>query len=199
MKKKNIGIFLLILLVGVLGAYIAGTYAKYTGTVAKNGTATIAKWAFNSDNTSGNIDITLTPTPDATTVATDKIAPGTSGSFDIVVSNENSEVGINYEIIFGSLANVPTNLIFKIGGTTVTPATQKITGTLPAGQKETISLVWEWPYETPANSAAGDPADIANGTASGTNLNMSFTATINGTQVPPSTSAITKTYSVVAN
>lgn len=197
MKRRSLSLLIIFMLVGVISVLVVGTYAKYTGTVNKNGSATVAKWAFSSDNTSGNLTINLTETPDTTTLVDGAIAPGTSGTFDIVVANTNSEVGINYDIIFGSMTNVPTNLVFKIGGSVVDVTTKKITGTLPVGQSETISINWEWPYETPANSSAGDAADIANGTASDANRTMTFTATINGTQTTPSTTALTKTYSIV--
>lgn len=189
-KKKNLSLLVLLLLVGVAGVYVVGTFAKYTSSVDKNGTATVAKWAFSTDNTSGDLSISIAPTANATTLVANKIAPGTSGSFDLVVSNEHSEVGISYEITFTDIANLPTNLVFKQDGTDININTKKITGTLPAGQTETIPVTWEWKYET----TDGD----ANDTEDGKNANtLTFKAHIVGTQVAPSETAIDKAFQVV--
>ncbi len=194
-KKKALSLLVILLLVGVASVYVVGTFAKYTSSVDKNGSATVAKWAFNDDNTAGNLSITITPTADASTLASSKIAPGTSGSFDIEVSNLNSEVGINYEITFTDISNLPTNLVFKQNGTAMndtTGMTKKITGTLQKGHTATIPVTWEWPYET----TGGDSADTTDGAAAQT---LTFKAHIVGTQVTPSATAMSAdSFSAVA-
>lgn len=189
-KKRTLSLLVLLLLVGVAGVYVVGTFAKYTSSVDKSGTAIVAKWAFSTDNTNDDLTINLAKTYDASTLVKDRIAPGTSGSFDLVISNKNSEVGISYEITFADIANIPTNLVFKQNGTVVDITSKKITGTLPAGESDTIPMTWEWAYET----TGGDDKDTEDGESAQA---LTFKAHIVGTQVTPSETAITKQFSIV--
>ena len=199
-QKKSFVLIALLLLVALTSSYVAGTYAKYTAEVTGEGSATVAKWAFASDNDDVDFDINLDETYDASTLVADRIAPGTSGSFDIELSNENSEVGVEFTISFTNTANVPTNLVFTQGNNTVNPATQSIKGYIAAGETLTVPLTWEWAYETgtsPYTQAGEDPADTTDGIAAKT---MTVTANIKGIQVAPSTTAITTGVTgVVAN
>ena len=113
-KKKNaILLLVLLLLVAISASYIAGTYAKYTSEIKNNnGTATVAKWAFDTDNTAQTLTINLAETYDESTLVDGKIAPGTQGSFNIALSNENSEVGVDFTIKINSITDKPTNLKF---------------------------------------------------------------------------------------
>ena len=170
-KKRKGLVIALLLLFGLTAGHIAATYAKYAGTFNGSGTVTVAKWAFESDNSSGNFNIDLDKTYDADTLVNGKIAPGTSGSFVIELSNANTEVGVDYTITFGSTTNKPTNLTFNGGGT--------VTGTLKPGQTGvTETITWEWPYET----TNGDADDTTDGEAANT---MTVNATITGVQVQP--------------
>ncbi len=208
-KKKGLGLLVLLLLVGVAGVFVVGTYAKYTGSVDKTGTAYIAKWAFSTDNTSGDLTINLAQAYDASTLVSTKtvgdktykvIAPGTSGSFDLVITNTNSEVGIDYEITFTDIAHLPTYLVFKQNGTAVDITTKKITGTLPAGQTATIPMTWEWPYESGTNTSgvySGDATDTSEGSDTDANRTMTFNAHVVAKQTQPSTTAIDNTFSIV--
>jgi hypothetical protein len=178
-RKKRIGLIILLLVFGLTAGYVANTYAKYTAQVSGSGTATVAKWAFASDNASTNFTINLDGTIDASTLMNDRIAPGTSGSFDIALSNANSEVGVEFTISFSNAQNVPSNLVFKQGGSVVDITTQTITGKIAAGDTLTVPVTWEWPYYT---SAADDVEDTTDGVAGNT---MTVNTTITGVQVQP--------------
>ena len=188
-NKKAIGIGVLLLLVGISVKYVAGTYAKYTSEITAQGTATVAKWAFDTDNASGALAINLTSTVNATSLVSGKIAPGTSGSFVIAVSNANSEVGVEYNISFDSAANVPSNLVFTYNNTSFSPSTNSIHGYLPVGEADSLTLDWEWPYETGSGAAlvSEDAEDTADGSAAAT---MTITANIVGTQTNPGTAVV---------
>ena len=168
-KKKRIGLIVLLLLFGITAGYVANTYAKYTSQVNGSGTVKVAKWAFDTDNSSIDIDIDLTGNIDASTLVSERIAPGTSGSFDIELSNENSEVGVEFTITLSN-SNAPTNLVFDTGTT--------ITGTIAQGDTLTIPVGFSWAYET----TNGDADDTADGIAAN---DMTITASIVGTQVQP--------------
>lgn len=196
-KRKTIIIIVLLLLVGVSIRYVAGTYAKYTSSVNASGTATVAKWAFDTDNASSALTINLTSTVDATSLTSGKIAPGTSGTFVIAVDNTTSEVGVQYTVSFGSAQNVPQNLVFTYNNTTFNPTANTIQGYLPVGQTDSLTIDWEWPYETGSGAqlVTEDGQDTSDGSAANT---MTITATIVGVQTNPGTT-VTKTASVVAN
>lgn len=199
MKKhrNSMLIVILLLLVAIATAYVGGTYAKYTGNVSGNGTATVAKWSFEADNPISTLNINFGQTYDPTTLVAQKIAPGTRGSFEISVKNTNTETGVNFTIALGEVSNVPTNLKFYKDNTyttEITPGTGTITGQLKAKDATGLSvpIYWKWEYETvdaQDSVTAGDTADTTNGKAE--TLDLTIPVTITGTQVPPSGTAIT--------
>lgn len=185
MKKSLFGFMALLLLVGISSRYVAGTYAKYTSTVNGSGSATVAKWSFATDNADTDFEISITPTAIEETLVDERIAPGTSGAFDIELSNENSEVGVEVTIAFTGTNNVPSNLVFKQSGTDVVMTGQNantLTAYIAAGQTLTVPLTWEWPYETTGTLATEDGQDTTDGE---TGAEMTVTAVITGVQVDP--------------
>lgn len=192
-NKKSLILIALLLLVGITSGYVASTYAKYTSEITgNNGTATVAKWAFETDNASQTLTINLAQTYDATTLVANKIAPGTAGSFNIALSNEHGEVGVDFTISLDSITNIPTNLKFYKDAnytTELTPGTSTITGQLVAGENSFagVPIYWRWEYETSAIST-NDPLDTQDGEDANS---LTIGVTITGTQTPPSTTAIT--------
>ena len=177
-KKRKLFVIILLLLFGVTAGYIAFTYAKYAGSFTGTGTVEVAKWAFEEDNTSGNLEIEFDKTYDADTLVDGKIAPGTSGKFIIEISNEHSDVGVDYTVSLDSITNAPANLVFTSGSSNLTSG-GTITGTLTPGETgKTVEISWEWPYET----TGGDAQDTADGAAAKA---MTVNLNITGTQVEP--------------
>ena len=178
----------LLLLVGLTAAYVSSTYAKYTSTIDdNNGTVTVAKWAFASDNESKDLTIDFTDSYHASTLADGKIAPGTSGSFNIAVVNTNTETGVDFTLTLKDATNVPTNLKFYADDTFTTEVALNgtITGQLAAGDSTGLSvpIYWKWAYES-----GSDSADTADGEAAET---LSIVMQLTGVQTAPSTTAIT--------
>ena len=200
MQKKNknaIILMALLTLVAVTAMYVASTYAKYTSEITgNNGTATVAKWAFSTDNATRTLTINLAETYDSTTLVANKIAPGTAGSFNVALVNTNSEVGVDWTIKLNSITNKPTNLKFYKDSsytTELTPGTSTITGQLTAGNSTGLSvpIYWKWVYETgttPHTAEGEDPADTADGIAA---KELTIGVDITGVQTAPSTTAIT--------
>ena len=187
--KRSILVLILLLLVAIATTYVGGTYAKYTESVSGNGTATVAKWDFTTDNAISNLTINFTETYNASTLIAGKIAPGTSGSFAISVKNTNTETGVDFTLTLGSVSNIPTNLKFYKDSTfttQITPGTGTITGQLIAKDSTGLSvpIYWKWDYET----SNGDANDTADGKAA---TELTIPITITGTQVAPSATAIT--------
>ena len=186
-KNKTLVLIALLMLVGIATGYVSNTYAKYTSTIANNnGTATVAKWAFATDNAVQTLTINLAGTIDPTTLVANKIAPGTSGSFNIALSNANSEVGVDFVVALNEITNIPTNLKFYKDSsytTELTPGTSTITGQLVAGENSFagVPIYWRWLYETDS-IATNDPHDTADGVAA---KELTIGVTITGTQVQP--------------
>ena len=168
---------------------VAGTYAKYTTTITGTDTARVAKFdvtamgataGIATFNLFATINDTLNGEVETDVSGSKLIAPGTTGSFDIVLVN-NSEVTVQYEISFtGDLKTVP--LQFSIDGVEwkTTLAEINIDATeIATGTEVTKTVYWKWVY---SSGEAGDIADTALGTAE-TLAQPSVTATVTFTQV----------------
>jgi hypothetical protein len=180
-RKKTIVAAFAILGIAVVGL-AAGVYAKYISTITRGaGEATVAKWAFETDNANSTITCKLAKTYNANTLTAGKIAPGTSGKCPISISNANSEVGVTYEIKPKAITDAPKNLKFYKDEAHQNAFSESatISGTLaPKAAANTIYVYWYWPYET----TDGDTDDTTDGKAAKT---MTVTFDITGTQVRP--------------
>lgn len=192
-KRRLISLILILLLVGI-SLSLVYTNAKYTSTVSGGATASVAKYVFDITATDsyGSTDIknlVLAETCDEKTLVNGNIAPGTSGSMDIVLNATGAEVGIGYEVTFTNTSEheLPTNLVLKLDGENW-DTDKKITGTIDANAANktvTRTIEWSWDYETKDESdsvVAGDTADTSDGTNA---FDYTFTITANGTQVRP--------------
>lgn len=112
-----------------------------------------------------NLDVkslNLSDTIDKNTLIYEKIAPGTSGSFDILLySNQN----LKYRIEFDSINKKPKNLKFKAfksgeileESNTLESLSKKLTGDINQNEKINITINWYWNYEDKEN---GEDTDI---------------------------------------
>lgn len=108
--------------------------------------------------------INLSETIDKKTLVKDKIAPGTSGSFDILVeSNQN----LKYKITFNSINEKPKNLNFvalkneqKLAqANTLEELSEKLDGYINKDEKINITINWYWDFESQANKEETDIQD----------------------------------------
>jgi hypothetical protein len=200
-KKQNNNIaviaILALLLIAVL-AFGIWAWSKYTSTLEGNGTATVAKWNFGTDTVIENLDLATTSgatkMDTVNNVATDRIAPGTSGSFSVVLNTTGTEVALSYDIILSNMQNKPTNLHFysdaAFENEIDTTDGAKISGTIAQGDtgtKKTVTIYWKWAYETgtdATNIAKNDETDTTQGKAA-TENGVTFDLTITGTQINP--------------
>lgn len=94
--------------------------------------------------------INLTDTVDNKTLVYEKIAPGTSGGFEILLkANQN----MSYKIEFESKNEKPNNLQFytKEGGkrySTLEELGENLIGEILENEEEIVPIYWEWKYET---------------------------------------------------
>lgn len=186
-SKKIIKIALALLLV-VLIQTIGITYAKYIAEERGTGEASIAGWAFEmTKNETETKNVELVNTVKKSTLVNGKIAPGTSGAFDLKIDATGSEVGMDYAINFANEKNKPQNIVFIYNGNTYKSLSEIdcITGNIAynATQKYEIILIeWKWEYETGNTDDVilnNDKIDTQDGIAL---LNYTFDIIATGTQ-----------------
>lgn len=115
MKNNKLAKFMaLVLLVTLLAVIlVSGTYAKYTTAVSAKDTATVARWniTLNGEDISKWTQKTLKLglfdtindtdfTSEESDVTAGKIAPGTTGQFEIAKLINNSDVNAQYKITY---------------------------------------------------------------------------------------------------
>ena len=187
-KKIIVGVAL-----AVIGAsaFLGVTNSKYTNTITRKGETQIAKWDFVvNESTEEFATIKLADTYDQSTLINGKIAPGTSGSFDLVIDASESEVGVEYVVDFKNETNKPTNLKFKYEDKTfnnIEEYEQYFTDIINAddtNKTRTLTVDWEWAYETGTATeiAQNDKIDTQEGINA---FDYTFDVVVTGTQVIP--------------
>ena len=161
-KKKNnlkfmVLVIFLISLIMCISSFGIATWARYRSVVGNNVEAQIAKWSFKVNGEEEKFaTIDLADTIDFTHVTTDKIAPGTYGSFDLDIDATGSEVSLDYYINI-NVTDKPTNLKFYTDNTyaTILPisADNKIylDGEFLISDptmREIRTIYWKWDYRT---------------------------------------------------
>ena len=191
-KRKKVIIVSSILIIMLL-AFIGGqAYAKYISQVRGNGIAEIATWSFKVNGQKEQVqEIKLVSTYNSETLVNNKIAPGTSGSFNIIVDATGSEVGIKYNIKFAEESNKPQNLKFVYGGKEYDSIKQlgdELSGTITANEEDktrTINVQWKWNYETGSSAEQINANDIIDTNDAISIANYTFQVIVTGTQVEP--------------
>ncbi len=158
-----------------------------------NGETEIAKWNFVvNDSTEQMETIKLADTYDQDTLINGRIAPGTRGSFDLVIDASDAEVGVKYEVDFENETNKPSNLKFKYKDRVldeIEDYEEFFTDIIDAddtNKTRTLTVDWEWAYETENNDNTleeNDKVDTDEGLEA---LDYSFDIIVTGTQVIPS-------------
>lgn len=191
-KKKKALLILGILLVMLL-AFIGGqAYAKYVSSIRGEGIAEIATWDFKVNGQKEQVEqINLVSTCNNETLVNNKIAPGTSGEFKIIVDATGSEVGINYNITFTEEENKPQNLKFIYDGVkydSIKELENNLSGIINANEpnkSKTINIQWEWEYETGKTEEEINANDILDTKDAEQIKNYTFDVIVTGTQVKP--------------
>lgn len=187
--KKGIVYSAILISVTTLGIIGGNTYAKYFTRIDGEGNAEIARWSFRANNTSTFMEnIQLSNTYNTSVLRNKTIAPGTNGSFDIVLDATGADVAIDYAITFDNLVNKPTNLKFTYNGTTKSSLEEledllKGRITLDDSRTKTLTIYWSWDYQTGTTDEEKSNNDKIDTNDSG--KDFSFDMTITGTQVNP--------------
>lgn len=124
-----------------------------------------AQYIFNITYKNMNFaNVNLTDTINSKKLVNEKIAPGISGSFDIVIkTNKDSE----YQIYFISKNEKPQNLEFKIANTNIysnkiEDLSKYLKGYLKKGESKVVTIEWNWNYENEEKGDIQDTKDSQN-------------------------------------
>lgn len=191
----------------LLTCVISSTLAKYTLNSTGTDTATVAKWAFQINKAAVSDSFTLdlfgtileaNVTDLEDNVASDLIAPGTGGAFEMEVKNL-SEVDATYGIDFDveNTSSIPVQ--FSTDRTnwvdwdaqdfdTKINASGSISMADENGDTETITIYWRWAFDDQTQgrpTGQSDATDTALGKAAaeGTAPTLAVTANFTAEQV----------------
>ena len=136
--KKIMIITIITSIIVVLGTV---SYAFYQTAINGRVSGTIAKWSFTANNQTDSFDLNL-----------GELYPGKSGTYNITLSAENSDLDVYYELIFTS-ADVDFLLYWdssytKPLGSRYASYVGKY-GVITKGSSVTIPLYLNWPYDNP--------------------------------------------------
>lgn len=195
MSRKKKAIFIVAIVSTIVLAFIGGkTFSKYVAEVRGDGIAEVATWSFKVNGQQEEVQtINLGSTCNDETLIGNKIAPGTSGSFNIMVDGTGSDVGIDYRIEFQNETTKPANLKFiynKQEFSSIEELQNNLSGTIHANDEDktrNLTIDWKWDYETGTTEseiANNDKMDTQNAKDI---ANYTFNVIVSGTQVVPNT------------
>ena len=173
--------------------FVGGTFAKYTSSATGTDSATVAKWDIKVGGTNIATNDTFTfdlfktiKDSNGTADETDMspvdgtiIAPGTRGSFDIVIKND-SQVNATYAIDYTvtNTNNIPVK--FSVDGTNWFDDINYLdvrSVAINMGATATVTVQWMWEFER----TDGDTQDTTLGSAATATLTVA--AAVTATQV----------------
>lgn len=180
-------------LLAIIISFISGkTFSKYVSEIKGIGTTEIAKWMFKVNGTEDVVqNVNLLSTYNDETLINNKIAPGTSGGFNIVIDATGCEVGVDYVVEFLNESKKPQNLIFIYQGNkyvSIQDLEKDLSGTITANDNDKIRNIiinWEWQYETGENENEINQNDQMDTNNAKQLENYSFDINVKGTQVMP--------------
>lgn len=162
-SKKRLSRFVLFYSFISLILIFYSSFARYTTITEGTQTAEIANWKIkiNGTNISNNETLSkiITLVPDSTNQTTkdNKIAPGKSGYFDIIINPEGTDVSIEYTITIGT-TNLPSGITLTNYEIVETSISQTLTDNIITGEialadttqqltssdTKTIRIYWSW-------------------------------------------------------
>lgn len=167
-------------------------FSKYLSKVKGEGIAQIANWNFLVNEQEEKIQkIQLVNTCNTKTLVNGKIAPGTSGEFEIRIDATGSEVGIDYKIEFQNESNRPSHLKYSFEGKeyqSITQLQEVLKGSISAEEENKIKklkIQWIWPYETGNNEKEIQENDKIDTQEAKVLKNYQFDILVSGIQTMP--------------
>lgn len=187
--KKGTAYAVIVLSVITLGIMGGSTFSKYYTKIDGSGGAEIARWSFKANDTSTVMEkIQLNNVYNTNILKNKTIAPGTNGSFDIILDATGADVAIDYAVTFDNLVNKPTNMKFTYGdktSDTLKGLEDVLKGriALNDARTKTLTIKWSWDYQT--GTTAEEKANNDKIDTNDSGKDFTFDIRITGTQVNP--------------
>lgn len=188
-RKKHLSI-IIVVVISILSFFIGQVFNKYNTSIKGEGVASIATWNFKVNDTKEQIQtINLTSTINNETILDHKIAPGTSGSFDIIIDATATQVGIKYSINCIEETNKPHNLKFVYEEkeyNSLRELQEKLSGTIYANDENKVRILniqWQWNYETGSTEEEINTNDLLDAQDAQNIQNYKFTICVSGEQI----------------
>lgn len=187
--KKGVACSAILLSVATIGVVGGNTYSKYFTKIDGEGNAEIARWSFRANSTSTVMEkIQLNNVYNTNILKNKTIAPGTNGSFDIILDATGADVAIDYAVTFDNLVNKPTNMKFTYGNKTsdtLKGLEDVLKGriALNDARTKTLTIKWSWDYQT--GTTAEEKANNDKIDTNDSGKDFSFDIKVTGTQVNP--------------
>ena len=146
--KKIMIITIITSIIVVLGTV---SYAFYQTAINGRVLGTIAKWSFTANNQTDSFDLNL-----------GELYPGKSGTYNITLSAENSDLDVYYELIFtwadiDGIMYWDSSYTKPLNSSDVSYAGRY--GVITKGSSVTIPLYLNWPYDNPYVEDGVQPYD----------------------------------------
>ena len=139
-KEKNYKKIMIITIVTSI-IVVLGTvsYAFYQTTINGTVSGTIAQWSFTANDQTDSFDLNL-----------GELYPGKSGTYNITLSAESSELDVYYELVFRYASG--SKYLYLDSAYTKPLLTDEDSyigkyGVIPKGTSVTVSLYLNWPYD----------------------------------------------------
>lgn len=183
MKKNRIlhlGLLVLVLAL-VTTSLVSGTLAKYVTSLDATGVVTVARWAvkLNGSETTKTTMFSVSHTDE--NAENSKVAPGTSGTFNLSYQTLGTEVVHSIYITLSNADNMSTELPYlkfyadEAHTKEITLGTPvEVNAAAPIGgvAETTMPIYWVWPFDN-----SNDAADTDDGVAA-KSYNMVATLTV---------------------
>ncbi len=172
-------------------AFLIGQVSNpYNTDVKGEGIVEVATWNFKINGNKEQVQlIDLATTINSKTGLDHKIAPGTSGSFTILMDATDSEVGINYHIKLIEETNKPHNLKFiykEKEYNSIQEIEEELSGIIykmDENKIRTLTIQWEWKYETGSTKEEIEKNDAIDTQDSQIIEKYMFTICVSGEQI----------------
>lgn len=189
-KNKKVLIISIIVIISVISFFIGTLFNKYNTSIKGEGLAELATWNFKVNNKKEQIQsIDLVSTINNETILDSKLAPGTSGSFNIIIDATDTQVGIKYNINSIEETNKPHNLKFiyeEKEYNSLKELQEKLSGTIYANdinKVRTLKILWKWDYETGSTAEEIKVNDLLDTEDAQNIQNYKFTICVSGEQI----------------
>ena len=149
-KSKNNIIFIVMIVLSISIILGTGAYAYYQTNINGTTSGTIAKWDFKANNQTESFDLDF-----------GSLYPGKNGTYNLEFSAENSDLDVYYEFIINNEGGNLTGNLYFDNNYTIGPSYDGnfyvgMYGIIPAGEKTTIPLYYNWPYTNNDDSYFAD-------------------------------------------